>query len=44
LAGREGLWTPCRRIEDQADAREAMELMRLHGDRIALGGGVGPWR
>jgi hypothetical protein len=33
-----------RRIEDHAHAGEPVELMRLHGDRIAPGGRAGWWR
>ena len=33
-----------RRIDDHADARDAMEPMRLQDDRIAPGGGAGSWR
>jgi hypothetical protein len=43
-AGKGGLGA-ARRIEDRADARDAMELMRFHDDRIARGGGgAGSWR
>ena len=33
-----------RRIDDHADARDAMEPMRLQDDRIAPRGGAGSWR
>jgi hypothetical protein len=44
LAGVKGGLAVVRRIDDHADARDAMEPMRLLDDRTAPGGGEGSWR
>ena len=43
-SGVKGGLDAARRIEDHADARDAMELMRLHDDRGVPGAGAGSWR
>jgi hypothetical protein len=42
--GVKGRLDAVRRIDDHADARDAMQPMRPHDDRIVLGGGAGSWR
>jgi hypothetical protein len=44
MSGSEGGLDAARRIEDHADARDVMELIRLRNDRVAPGGGARWWR